>query len=387
MKNILNGYLKDFDLKHYYHQKDVITNTKEIYDEIFRLIVSRREISHEPLNARVFINGGTRDDFGFMLSNNPPRGDETLEGWLKRITDQDHFCAVLNGINGWSEYISNFVNEKFNLPWVERFGVPSKGVDVYCFMGRYSITPFGIHLDKEHTFLYHLGPGNKKAWIWDPNKIDIKPLIKTDSFNLNETLQHAHQITLKPGDALFIPQNWYHVLENPTFSLTLGVAPYEMRKSEIVTSIINNYIIEGAKDDEHYTFNESDNDHCALTAEFLPPSLTEKSIQQVLSDGIKDIKNNLHSNFYFKYPSPLRCEREKTYRYFGKLVIGKNDGEMLRLHCRGKTLLVKSQFVKQIVELKSVMESDNFEYTYNNKGLTNSFSFLMKQMICLGVLV
>ncbi|MBA4823518.1 hypothetical protein H2241_21520 [Pantoea ananatis] len=387
MNDILHGHMQEINLKKYYYQQGVITNIKEIYDEIFRVIACRKEISDEALNARVFINGGTRDDFGFLLSNKPPLKEENLEEWLKRITMQDSFCAVLNGINGWSDYISTFVNNSFNIPWVEKFGIPSKGVDVYCFMGKYSITPFGIHLDKEHTFLYHLGPGNKKAWVWDPKKVDIKPLIKSDSFNLDETLQYANCIILKPGDALFIPQNWYHVLENPTFSLTLGVAPYEMKKSELVTSVINNFITEGDQEDDYYTFNSQDKECCLSTAGILPSSLKEKSIQQVLSEGITDIRSNLQSNFYFKYPSPYRSVKKKAYKYFGDLVIGRNDGEMLRLHCRGKTILVKSHFAKHIVELKSIMESANFEYTHNEEGKKNSYTFLIKQMIHLGVLV
>ena len=387
MKDILNGHLQAVDLKKYYHQCSIIKNTDELCDEIFKIILNRKEISDEPLNARVFINGGTRDDFGSKLSNNPPRNDESLEDWLKRITLQDSFCAVLNGINGWSEFISDFVNRSFNIPWVAQFGIPSKGVDVYCFMGRYSITPFGIHLDKEHTFLYHLGPGNKKAWVWDPDEIDIKPLIKSDSFNLNETLQHAKHIVLKPGDALFIPQNWYHVLENPTFSLTLGVAPYEMRKAEVVTSIINNFLNEGAKDNDFYTFNESDDEHRALTKEFLPETLTKKNIQQLIPEGVNDIKHNLQSNFHFKYPSPLRKISNKKYQYFGDLVIGKDDGEKIRLHCRGKTILMKSQFTKQIIELKSIMESPDFEYFHDCSVKKSSFTFIMEQLICLGVLV
>lgn len=51
-------------------------------------------------------------------------------------------------------------------------------------MGRYSLTPFGIHKDQEHTFLYHFGPGIKKAGVWDPAIKDIALVMKSDSFNL-----------------------------------------------------------------------------------------------------------------------------------------------------------------------------------------------------------
>lgn len=386
--NMLRGISKEIELDKYYHQPGMISDHKNILNDIEHIVRFRSEISDSSFVSRVFINNGTRDDLGFRVSNNPPKGDEGLENWLKRITEAESFCAVINGVNGWSESISSRIFRDFSMEWVNTFGIPSQGVDVYTFMGKYNITPFGIHKDREHTFLYHLGPGIKNAWLWDPNIVDIAPIIRSDSFNLSDTLGHAHAITLRPGDGLFIPQGWYHVLENPEFSVTLGVAPYEKRKSELLVSFIKSFISENNRGDED-TYIHISND--ANTSDFSEIILSESNkkitLESLVTKGIEDLTKSLKSNFFFKYKSPPRIPKNKVYHYYGGFIVGNDDGEHVTVHCRGGTLTFKSDFNPQLIKINSVLKSEEFSYERNGYDEKNFLQYIFEHLIKFGVLV
>ncbi|WP_164837099.1 JmjC domain-containing protein [Dickeya poaceiphila] len=385
---MLTGHLTDFNINEFYHQSGVLTDPGALLADIEYIIRKRRNISESLLNARVFINNGTRDDFGYSVSNHTPREDESLSEWLERITGASSFCAVINGLNGWSDSLAQKINQGFNKEWVEKYGIPSQGIDVYSFMGRYSLTPFGIHKDQEHTFLYHLGPGIKKAWIWDPARKDIAPVVQSDSFNLKETLSWATEVTLRPGDALFIPQNWYHVLENPEFSVTLGIAPYEMKRSQLLTSFLSDFLSLHDAEDPHITLalsaegNVTDN----ITA-VIPSDFEKVSLDVISQKGLARLISRLKSNNYFKYTSPSRRTKKKAYKYHGDIIFGETEGGATRIYLRGKDFLVKNEVADKIFDLKNEMSRPGFSYGFSDENPEGVFSQVITQMIRTGVLV
>lgn len=386
--SMLRGHFNEAKLDSFFHQKGVLTDYENVFSDIEKIIRMRDKISDTLLNARVFINNGTRDDFGYSISNNPPQDGESLHHWLERITDAESFCAVINGINGWSDNLATRIKRDFNDEWVKNFGIPSQGIDVYTFMGKYNLTPFGIHKDQEHTFLYHLGPGIKKAWVWNPNIIDITPFIRANAFNLEETLSHAYAVTLKPGDALFIPQNWFHVLENPEFSVTLGVTPYEKKKSELLVSFLKDMLVDNIDDDKNIHISIQDIPcEATLISDVIPSALYEQTLSQITESGIIQLVNKLRSNHFFKYSSPSRNAMGKGYRYFGDIIIGEDDGKVTQLYCRGKMLLIKSEFKDRIAQFINLINTSGLYYDNDNDNDNNFMSFFIKKLISFGVLV
>jgi len=386
--NMLYGHLTDFDLSNFYHQHNVLSDPKEILYDIEKIVRRRAEISDSLLNARVFINNGTRDDFGYSVSNHPPYDEENLNEWLQRITGATSFCAVINGINGWSDTLSERINRDFNRQWVSRYGIPSQGIDVYTFMGKYRLTPFGIHKDQEHTFLYHLGPGIKKAWVWDPRHMDIAPLVQSDSFNLRQTLSWAHAIILRPGDALFIPQNWYHVLENPEFSVTLGVAPYEKKRKELLTSFLTDVLSDSPYDDSAVNINPCVLDNMnEYISSIVPEDLAKTNLYHVAQMGLSNLLGRLRSNHCFKYSSPPRKIIRKNYSYFGDFIIGEEKGDAMKIYLRGKEFIVSKKLKSCMQELNETISSYNFSYRVDGEISEDCFDQIIMKMITAGVLI
>lgn len=216
------------------HSRGTFKDHLEILSAVETVLERGQATFQAKISSRLFINGGTRDDLSEVVTRRPkPPGVQTYD-WLKEITESSSFCLALNGINGLSDKIDAFVRRAFNARWIEQIGMPSGGIDTYCFIGKYPITPFGIHTDREHTFLYHLGPGQKNAWLWYPNDFERTQGAVRHQFKFDEVEHLAEKFVLQPGDVLYIPAGHYHVLANPEFSATLGIAPYDRTPRDLI---------------------------------------------------------------------------------------------------------------------------------------------------------
>jgi hypothetical protein len=216
------------------HSRGTFKEHLEILSAVETVLERGQAAFQAKISSRLFIDGGTRDDLSEMVTRCPkPPGVQTYD-WLKEVTGSSSFCLALNGINGLSDKIDGFVRHAFNARWIEQIGMPLGGIDTYCFIGKYPITPFGIHTDREHTFLYHLGPGHKNAWLWSPNEFERTQGAVRHQFKFDEVEHLAEKFVLQPGDVLYIPAGHYHVLANPEFSATLGIAPYDRTPRDLI---------------------------------------------------------------------------------------------------------------------------------------------------------
>ena len=209
------------------HTPNALPSYKKFHDKIIKIFEEGQGNYSQKISSRIFIAGGTRDDFSDKVLKDPKGSQEDACNWLKRVTGSETFTFAMNGINGLDEEIHKIVVEEFARPWIEAHGGSLGGIDCYMFAGKYPKTPFGIHTDAEHTFLFHLGPSDKIAWIWTPEAYQHAASNLTSQFLFDKVESAAEKIILKPGDGLLIPSGYPHVLENPGFSITLGIAPYD----------------------------------------------------------------------------------------------------------------------------------------------------------------
>jgi hypothetical protein len=142
------------------YEKGIVADQKylqSLIEECFARIVSEN-VYHPKI--RIFKDFGTRDDYPEKLY----ASEFSLNGDLEKTLDKifgDNYCIAINNISGWSEELRAYLYENFIHYWLEKYGCSFGGIDTYVFVGRYTITPFGIHKDDEDTFLFNLGP-----WHW-----------------------------------------------------------------------------------------------------------------------------------------------------------------------------------------------------------------------------
>jgi hypothetical protein len=110
-------------------------------------------------------------------------------------------------------------------PLFERVGFPSSFSWSDAFLGRYSATPAGVHLDGACNFTFGIA-GKKTLHLWEPEYyLAIKK--RTGQFDYRKHLKNATSLTVGPGEALYFPSRLWHVAEpGDDFSETATIALY-----------------------------------------------------------------------------------------------------------------------------------------------------------------
>lgn len=143
---------------------------------------------------------------------------------LARATRSENFCVTLNGLSSWCETFTLQMQTRILQPLFAQLGAPPvSGVDFYAFFGNYGFTPFGVHDDIDESFLWHLGPSKKIAYVWPRQSYEKLTGHTRATLSYQNLLTTAEKFELNPGDLLFIPKGDFHVLETQGFSVTLGL--------------------------------------------------------------------------------------------------------------------------------------------------------------------
>lgn len=176
---------------------------------------------------RVFVDNGNRTDLAVRLQDVAIRPGEAMHAWISRAIESERYCLAFNGVTAWDEPLARYVVRRIVSPLVEALGAPIRGFDAYLFAGRYDVTPFGIHRDREPSILVHLGPAPKLALHWAADAYRGTEGVRGEGheFDLSRAGGSAERRVLHDGDLIYIPAGDPHVMRSDEFSITLGVIP------------------------------------------------------------------------------------------------------------------------------------------------------------------
>ena len=166
-----------------------------------------------------------------LASTEPGPDAADAVAWLTGFRPQGASAAI-NRLARWNlslfDWYSDRIGDLERIAGWDPFG----GFDTYAFVSSpEGWTPFGIHLDREPSLIYHLGPGRKEVWIWpagEPSSETFESTVARNgySFDFETHLPAADTFTLEPGDFLCIPAGFYHVFRNVEASAFLGLTPF-----------------------------------------------------------------------------------------------------------------------------------------------------------------
>jgi len=171
---------------------------------------------------RVYIDGiEQEDDYLNNLCSTPPREEENITTYTNRIFEKK-FGLIINGGERHSDLISNNIISAIQ-PLLELKGMPPLGLEITIFIGNYGWTPLGIHQDHrgENVIHFHLGPGNKKMYIWDEDKYKELSGNKQNNTNIFPILPYAKEFDFGAGDIYYMPWNLFHI--GRTDELSVGI--------------------------------------------------------------------------------------------------------------------------------------------------------------------
>jgi hypothetical protein len=214
-------------------------------DEIFDLLLQSREPAQRAIqggSVRVNIhvrNASVVWDRGSYL---PDSTDQNLQGYLDRIENLvggEPFYISINGIQALSWNLWRKTAAFLQGLYSTLEGIPGLGTELHLFVGRYPVTPFGIHVDDISTFKF-VFRGSKSMLTWPPELADTLPV---NQQNFDSAVGDAVTLTgdsRKPEDFLYWPSPYYHVGEsasNISVSLSVGIKVKPLTMDELVAPV------------------------------------------------------------------------------------------------------------------------------------------------------
>lgn len=231
-------YIEDtFSFSDYYCVNDVaqlIANMRGLYS-ISDLKNIRIYIKNQMLNyfdVRRFLEAIPTREEGFV---------EFLESYF----GNKEFLIFINNAGTWSEQILS-TSAQLCKKFIESFPKNSLSIEHHIIIGRYSRTPFGVHIDDSDDRVLHinLGPGSKSLSLWD----------KDDYINANGNAHFVEEDTaishlassyeFKPGQGFLLPARFYHI-GSSTNEISIGVVLAFTKKN--ATSIFDQICAEFKK--------------------------------------------------------------------------------------------------------------------------------------------
>ncbi len=193
------------------------------------------------LGLKVFIDQQRDYEATHTLMENPPRDDESLEEWGKRVFEGKKFGIILNDIQTYSPELMVYM-AGFLKPLLQTAGLPTGGLGLLFFVGNYGFTPFGVHKENkgEEGLLFHIGPAKKTFYTW---KTEDYQRISNNSiaYPPDELMDTAIPHELEPGDMMCIPSDVYHIGHTGDFSISMVLdflnAPQAQLKLKMATAI------------------------------------------------------------------------------------------------------------------------------------------------------
>ncbi len=200
---------------------------KELEIEFYKMLRHFDNINQSK-KIRVYKDNGVRDDLSLQLNKTFFSNFKDLNIFLSQEFNAVNYCVAISDIEKYTHTISDFFISKIIADWSKNLGEQLLGFELYSFLGKYKITPFGIHDDKEHTILVHIGPNPMRLYCWEKEyyeSIAGKESTSLGNFKIDISNSQTNTYYIEPGDLIFIPKGMFHAIERADFSITLGAIP------------------------------------------------------------------------------------------------------------------------------------------------------------------
>jgi 50S ribosomal protein L16 3-hydroxylase len=198
-------------------------------DEVFTLGVTVGEAlgRGDPLRIR-WCDDGKRTE---LLEPNlrsaallPQRSDRNLDGYCRRMSKLETFFFRIPEVQLLHPALwPRLVRLTRNL--YPKTGVPGQMAWSDAYFGRYTATPFGVHLDGASNFTFGID-GYKTLYLWEPEFFEAN-MKGAGVHDYQPFVPRATKLTVGPGELIYWPGRYYHIaVPDGVFSVTVNFAFY-----------------------------------------------------------------------------------------------------------------------------------------------------------------
>ena len=188
--------------------------------------------------------------------------DIDMNGYIARLENlhqNNDWCIAYFGLHTIDAQIWDMARNFARIIYKNTNKKPTGRVDVDCFLGNYTSTHSGIHVDYAHNFAFTLRNG-KSMYTWSPDKKELKGLKYP---NYEQYKDSAKVICNRTDNICYFPYNYYHVAESSNAtSLVVNIAFWEENDDvDTIFEQINNSLFVGADNLSHIKLSNFSNNH------------------------------------------------------------------------------------------------------------------------------
>jgi 50S ribosomal protein L16 3-hydroxylase len=145
---------------------------------------------------------------------------ERYEERLRRDHGIHEFGLQIDNIHLRNPDILAKVIPLFEHVWRHR-GISMMGVYVDAFIGNYARTPFGVHRDPLHDFMFMI-KGQRRIRLWSPETGEACGIEERD-LDYDPHLEEGLVLEGRPENILYWPPSYWHVGESAGLSISMNV--------------------------------------------------------------------------------------------------------------------------------------------------------------------
>ena len=154
----------------------------------------------------------------------PTDSDNSFQEWDRRLKGVEYYFLQLSQLQTLDAILWGRLRA-FVTGLYRQVGIPAYRAWCDVYIGRYSSTPFGVHLDGASNFTFGI-EGCKTLYLWEPSfyhHVIEREGPKTD---YRKYLGEAIALTVRPGELIYWPGRFWHIAEPRGFSVTMNFAYY-----------------------------------------------------------------------------------------------------------------------------------------------------------------
>lgn len=379
--------------------KDVISENllEELNKGVLELLKMRFNRNDIHYGFRVYVDGQelTDNQISALIENNKIGEEESIEGYCNRVFG-NNYGIIANFCEKYSEILAEKIMKTVH-PLFDVIGMPPWGVELTTFIGNYGWTPLGIHVDSrgENVLHYHLGPGNKKMYIWDEDTYQVVGKGVENNKIIEPLLKYAEEFEFGTGDLYYMPWNKRHVGYSGEFSIGVSLwfnNPTRLGFSAEMIKAIQNLFIKNDQSIIEAQLDYENNDSTFLDFKSTL-NISENKLQEPLENFLKDTYDEykkciLSNGGWQNVPLSLHKKLDDKEEYFPDLenqtvyvddlfrIKYQKVDEKLCLYVRGKKLSFK-----YFEELEGILERINEAKRVDVQTIINEFDTLPKEVV------
>ena len=300
-----------------------IATPKEAFDIFLKASNAYRKGEGDYQNFKLYLDA--KQVVSNVIDYLPVAADGSLQAYIRRLDEMTQgapFMIYVNNFEQFAPYLWERIHH-FLQDFTAHKGIASGVVEAELFVGRYHITPGGVHRANCANF-HHCIEGEKIFYVWAPEVASANEKFigqkgtgseeYIDGATLEWKKEHRQELRALPTEAIFCPSNFWHVGHSPEPCACVNIAMYDAGAGE---EIVQKGITKMVNEQSH---DIASSDWAQKIAKQIVPEkfktyLKKEKLRHITSLGMKQVPAHKKIDPSWKNRNSLRAKELFTLQW------------------------------------------------------------------------